>query len=59
MSKNYQSELLKKRKRAALAVSQSQPQESIKVELDSDAPAEWYIDLIGECLTILRGKFRE
>lgn len=59
MSKKFQSELLKNRRRSALAVPQTQPQEAIKLELDPDDPAEWYIDLIGECLTILRGKLRD
>lgn len=59
MTKNFQSELLKMRKRAALAVPQTQPQDPIRLELDADASAEWYVDLIAECLTILRGKLRD
>jgi len=59
MSKNFQSELLKRRKRAALAIPQTQSQDPIKLELDPDDSAEWYLDLIAECLTILRGKFRD
>jgi len=59
MTKNFQSELLKKRKRAALAVPQTQSQEPIKLELDPDDSAGWYLDLIAECLTILRGKLRD
>jgi hypothetical protein len=40
-------------------MAEPQTQSPIKLELDADDSVDWYLDLIAECLTILRGKLQD
>jgi hypothetical protein len=56
MPKPFRSNLLIGRKQARM--TEPQAQSPIKLELDADDSVDWYLDLIAECVTILREKLR-